>query len=322
MLGLFAFVASAALIHHIPQIASKTAGRRAGVIISTQTIAELQFRQLTPSRPDLPLLLFVPGIDGSGLAGTTQWPRLESSFEVHALSLTPDDRSTFEDLCSCCSQFLATMGDGRGRLLVGESTGAVVALSVAQRSAPLVDGMCLINPATSYSGSLLSSIAPLLPRLPDTLYRTTPLLVTPLFGKPDWFRPIVGDRQADTPCVMISLRGLNLTCPLPSLAFILAPTLAYPLAHWLTCSPGTRRVTTVARARTAFLVPPCSHDRTRLAASAREPTPEPAMRRALLTAPSAAPSAAPSVSCCRAGHLQHRLRSFRRRQRCWRRASR
>ena len=137
------------------------------------------------------MLLFLPGIDGSGNAGSTQWPRLATTFEVHALSFTPNDQSSFEDVIDGCITFLADTAAGRGSLIVGESTGAVAALGVALRAPSAVDGLCLVNPATSYSGSALSAVAPLLPQLPRNLYRAAPFVVTPLFGKPDWFRTIV-----------------------------------------------------------------------------------------------------------------------------------
>ena len=242
VLCIFAFVSPAALVQRLPATSAAlirrlpvtySAGRRAGSINSLESTATLQFRQLTPSQPDLPLLLFLPGIDGSGLAGTTQWPRLGSTFEIRALSLSADDRSTFDALCSHCSAFLATAAKGRGCLLVGESTGAVVALGVALRSPSLIDGMCLINPATSYSGSALSVVAPLLPRLPQALYRTTPLLVTPLFGKPDWFRPIVGERAPAMPAPLLPTPADVLAASSALAEVLPADTLAWRLREHL-----------------------------------------------------------------------------------------
>ena len=40
-----------------------------------------------------PLLLFLPGIDGAGLAGASQWPRLRAEFSIHALRIPPQDRT-------------------------------------------------------------------------------------------------------------------------------------------------------------------------------------------------------------------------------------
>jgi len=145
------------------------------------------------------VLLFLPGIDGTGSAGATQWPRLASSFEVHALSFAPADRSSFGDVLSGCEAFLGGTAAGRGTLIVGESTGAVAALGLAYRAPDAVDGLCLVNPATGYAGSALSTLAPLLPRLPRGVYRAAPYAVTPLFGKKNWFRSIVGEDATTGP---------------------------------------------------------------------------------------------------------------------------
>ena len=83
---------------------------------------------------------------------------------------------------------------------MGESTGAVLGLGAALRGSECVSGLCLINPATSYASSPLSIIAPLLPKLPSLpvvgsrIYEMAPAFVSPIFGKPDWFNPVVKPR--------------------------------------------------------------------------------------------------------------------------------
>ena len=42
-----------------------------------------------------PLLLFLPGVDGTGLAGATQWPRLRE-FDVHAMRLPVERGPSFD----------------------------------------------------------------------------------------------------------------------------------------------------------------------------------------------------------------------------------
>lgn len=213
-------------------------------VVAAAPVSSFSFDRLTPKRDNLPILLFLPGIDGSGRAGLTQWPRLSSTFEVHALKMTPDDQTTFEDLIEGCRAFLSETSARRGSLLVGESTGAVLALGVALRTSH-VDGLCLVNPATSYSGSPLSAIAPLLPRLPRSFYRAAPLVITPLFGKPDWIRTII-----DSPAPPLVPRPADLLAASEALADVLTPeALAWRLeAHleegsrkvnaWLTASPS------------------------------------------------------------------------------------
>ena len=152
--------------------------------------ADFSFQLRTPADDTLPLLIFLPGIDGTGGAGATQWPRLAPLFEVHSFAFSVDDRSTFSECVEACSSFLEER-PSRAALLVGESTGAVLALGVAQRVPSRVSALCLINPATSYTDTPLSALAPLLPRLPRPLYEATPAVISPLFGKANWFRTIV-----------------------------------------------------------------------------------------------------------------------------------
>ena len=157
-------------------------GRRAAPIArhAAPVLAGLEFQRKTAAS-DGPLLLFLPGIDGTGGAGATQWARLASQYEVHSLSYGADDRSTFDECVEACTDFLQSQQ--RAALLVGESAGAVLALGVALRSPESVNALCLVNPATSYSDSPLSTIAPLLPNLPRQLYEISPGIISPIFGK-------------------------------------------------------------------------------------------------------------------------------------------
>jgi len=147
-----------------------------------------------PDGPDgepAPLLLYLPGIDGSGLAGGSQWGRLYSELSIAALSLSPQDRSTYKDLVGAICDHIAALDPPRRVLLCGESTGSVLALGAALAEPSLVTALCLINPGTAYAGSPLSAVAPLLPLLPRQIYSAGPALITPLLGKPGWFNPII-----------------------------------------------------------------------------------------------------------------------------------
>lgn len=46
----------------------------------------------------LPLMLYLPGIDGTGLAASRQFPYLVDAFDLHALSIPGQDRTPFEGL--------------------------------------------------------------------------------------------------------------------------------------------------------------------------------------------------------------------------------
>ena len=160
-----------------------------------------------------PLLLFLPGIDGAGLAGASQWPRLRAEFSIHALRIPPQDRTSFDAQVTFVERWLGERGagDGRDAMLVGESAGAVLALGVALRAPERVSTLCLVNPATSFARSPMALVAPLLPRIPRQLYETTPAFITPIFGRPSWAAPILGEaappRTASLPAPEQMLRA-------------------------------------------------------------------------------------------------------------------
>jgi hypothetical protein len=49
-------------------------------------------------RSDLPFLLYLPGIDGTGLAASKQFPALSTYFDFAAFSVPPHDRTWFPGL--------------------------------------------------------------------------------------------------------------------------------------------------------------------------------------------------------------------------------
>ena len=78
---------------------------------------------------------------------------------MYGLALPPEDRSTFDAVVDAIVAWLEANRDRPGRLLVGESTGAVLALAAALRAPQSVDALCLVNPATSFTGTPLSVVA-------------------------------------------------------------------------------------------------------------------------------------------------------------------
>lgn len=53
-----------------------------------------------PPRGDLPLLFYMPGIDGTGLAAYRQFPSLCARFDLRCLVVPPHDRTPFEELAN------------------------------------------------------------------------------------------------------------------------------------------------------------------------------------------------------------------------------
>ncbi|EIE25026.1 alpha/beta-hydrolase [Coccomyxa subellipsoidea C-169] len=136
----------------------------------------------------LPLMVYLPGIDGTGLAASRQFPFLVDAFDLHALSIPGADRTPFEGLISLIEEYMdlvvSQSPPERPVYLLGESFGGVLALAVAEARPDLVDRVVLVNPATSFSRSLWPALGPFLPRVPKELYGSVPVALAPILGNP------------------------------------------------------------------------------------------------------------------------------------------
>lgn len=150
-----------------------------------------------------PLLICLPGFDGTFMSLFLQLPELSASFDVRCLTMAMKDRSTYEELKASvidyiieevaqdtaqkpneepANKFLASLNlykpkpVGRSVYLVGESFGGILASDVAlslledDRLKESIKGMTLINAATCYDRSKLASMGPTVAKLPQILY--------------------------------------------------------------------------------------------------------------------------------------------------------
>ena len=166
---------------------------------------------LTLAPPDVskPLMLYVPGLDGTGFAASPQFDRLERSFDLKAMHVPPTDRSDFETLVETIATFLeeetarreaagekprpaSSPANGKKKkfrrdgsvYLLGESMGGLLSLGVALRRPDLVDRLVLVNPASSFDRSPWPSVGPLLPSLPEEIYGGVPYALAPVLFEP------------------------------------------------------------------------------------------------------------------------------------------
>ena len=58
------------------------------------------------ARQALPLLLYLPGIDGTGLAASRQFPSLLRRFDMRTFVVPPGDRTPFEGLVRSIVDYL------------------------------------------------------------------------------------------------------------------------------------------------------------------------------------------------------------------------
>lgn len=139
-------------------------------------------------RANLPVLIYLPGIDGTGLAAFKQFPVLMEHFNFMTFVTPPGDRSSYGDLVNSLEDFIMNaLGDlpaSQPVYVMGESFGGLLALSVAGRCPGIIDRVVLVNPATSYTQSLWPLIGPVLLQTPSEMYGALPILLAPVLGNP------------------------------------------------------------------------------------------------------------------------------------------
>ena len=147
-----------------------------------------------------PLLLYLPGFDGTLLAPFLQFPELSTEFDVKGMTVDMSDRSSVEDLKEIVLAFIEkqTKSDmDRPVYIMGESFGGIltleVVLAILERNASIgkgyidaktainLQGIALINPATSYNDSDLAKDGPALTRVSPMLYPFELIKLLPLF---------------------------------------------------------------------------------------------------------------------------------------------
>ena len=102
-------------------VASSTAFIRPLADVGAEPLAATEV--VEPLSAAKPLLLFLPGIDGTGLAGVSaQWPRLAPLFDIRALKITTSDRSTFDDLLSVVVEFVREEATSRKYAALGAAS--------------------------------------------------------------------------------------------------------------------------------------------------------------------------------------------------------
>ncbi|CAM6043222.1 unnamed protein product [Sphagnum compactum] len=141
----------------------------------------------SPLTDDAPLLLFLPGMDGTGLGLVLHHESLRRMFEVRCLHIPVHDRTPFEGLLNLVEDSVLMEMKQRPTgpiYLVGDSFGGALALSVAARNPTLDLVLILANPATSFDRSQLQPLFPLLQATPSEVFTVVPYLLSFIMGDP------------------------------------------------------------------------------------------------------------------------------------------
>jgi len=163
--------------------------------VAELTESESESKSKSKSKSMKPLLLYLPGFDGTLVAPFLQFPELGTEFDVRGMTVAMEDRSTLIQLRDYVLDYIYSAvdcqhdiigGEGRPIYIMGESFGGILALEVAIAILNTnininLQGLVLINPATSYNQSQLAINAPPLTKIPTLLYPIALLTLLPLF---------------------------------------------------------------------------------------------------------------------------------------------
>ncbi|AED94642.1 Esterase/lipase/thioesterase family protein [Arabidopsis thaliana] len=131
--------------------------------------------------PESPLLLYLPGIDGTGLGLIRQHKRLGEIFDIWCLHFPVKDRTPARDIGKLIEKTVRSEHyrfPNRPIYIVGESIGASLALDVAASNPDIDLVLILANPVTRFTNLMLQPVLALLEILPDGV----PGLITENFG--------------------------------------------------------------------------------------------------------------------------------------------
>ncbi|WP_017300074.1 alpha/beta fold hydrolase [Nodosilinea nodulosa] len=132
---------------------------------------------------DRPLLIYLPGMDGSGELFGLQSAGLRPYFDIRCLVIPGDDLSSWERLAFQTVQLIRRETGSAPVYLCGESFGACLALRVVALAPALADHLILINSASSFHRfPWLHWVANLTPWVAPPLYQTSTLGSLPVLA--------------------------------------------------------------------------------------------------------------------------------------------
>ncbi|CAA7023760.1 unnamed protein product [Microthlaspi erraticum] len=170
---------------------------------------------------DAPTLLFLPGLDGTGMGLVPHEKALGKAFHVWCLHIPVHDRTPFEGLMKIVEDVLRQEHATRPNkpiYLVGDSFGGCLALAVAARNRSLDLVLILVNPATSFEKSQLQPLLPILEMVPEELHFTVPYALSFIMGDPIKMTTIGIDNQLPAGIKMKKLREKLTNSMLPLLS--------------------------------------------------------------------------------------------------------
>ncbi|MEB3343374.1 alpha/beta hydrolase [Okeania sp.] len=147
---------------------------------------KINFLRPIPSQPELPLFIFLPGMDGTGKLLRSQTSKLSTTFDIRCLSIPENDLSTWDRLSERTINLIKIEQEAKPKrpiYLCGESFGGCLALKIALNFPKLLDKLILVNPATSFTQEPLVKYGSYLTQyLPTFLYQLSVTGTLPFLG--------------------------------------------------------------------------------------------------------------------------------------------
>ena len=139
------------------------------------------------SKPDYPLLIFLPGLDETGKdLMSLQTDSLEAGFDVRCFVIPPEDLDDFDLLAeSALALTEAELASTPNRpvYLCAQSFGGCVALKMLVQTPKLFEKIILVNPASSLHRVPWLNLGSLLfPLVPDFIYNYSAFLSLPFLA--------------------------------------------------------------------------------------------------------------------------------------------
>ncbi|HAC64954.1 MAG TPA: alpha/beta hydrolase [Cyanothece sp. UBA12306] len=147
----------------------------------------MRLLKLQPSNSNIPLFVYLPGMDGTGQLFGKQAQQLSEFFRIRCLSIPQNDCSDWNTLVNqtitLIKKELQEHISSCPIYLCGESFGGCLAIKIAVNFPELIDKIILVNPASSFSQyPWLSMGVQLTKWMPDFLHRTSTLGFLPFLA--------------------------------------------------------------------------------------------------------------------------------------------
>lgn len=138
--------------------------RRASLSILKMLTQGLSLSSITGIQRDLPLLVFLPGMDGSALSLQQQSDELKNRFDARCFCIPGNNMTDWPGLVARLIELVSlekVQQPDRLIYLCGESFGACLALKAICDAPDLFDCLILINPASSFNRQIWSPLGAL-----------------------------------------------------------------------------------------------------------------------------------------------------------------